>query len=106
MQQPEHLLPNEGSIVPDLDVPTLPVLPLTTGVVLPSMVVTIAIETDEARAAVDAAASTGCRLLLLPRLEGRYASVGTVAQIEDAGDLRTGVRALVVRGLHRASLGG
>ncbi|HEY2330637.1 MAG TPA: endopeptidase La [Acidimicrobiales bacterium] len=92
--------------MPDLDVPTLPVLPLTTGVVLPSMVVTIAIETDEARAAVDAAASTGGRLLLVPRLDGRYASVGTVAQIEDAGDLRTGVRALVVRGLHRASLGG
>jgi ATP-dependent Lon protease len=92
--------------VPDLDVPTLPVLPLTTGVVLPSMVVTLAIETDEARAAVEAATATGGRLLLVPRLEGHYASVGTVAQIEDAGDLRNGLRALVVRGLHRAALGG
>jgi ATP-dependent Lon protease len=92
--------------VPDLDVSTLPVLPLSTGVVLPSMVVTLAIETDEARAAVDAATATGGQLLLVPRLEGHYARVGTVAQIEDAGDLRNGVRALVVRGLHRATLGG
>ncbi|MGE3835318.1 MAG: endopeptidase La [Acidimicrobiia bacterium] len=70
------------------------------------MVVTLAIETDEARAAVDAAGAAGGRLLLVPRLEGRYARVGTVGQIEDAGDLRGGVRALVVRGLHRAALGG
>ena len=34
---------------------TLPVLPLTSGVVLPGMVLTIALETDEAKAAVEAA---------------------------------------------------
>ena len=33
---------------------TLPLLPLTTGVVLPQMVVTLALETDEAKAAADA----------------------------------------------------
>ena len=35
---------------------TLPLLPLTSGVVLPGMVFTMALESDEARAAVDAAA--------------------------------------------------
>src|SRR5439155_26538261 len=68
----------------DLDTLTLPLLPLTTGVVLPGMVVTLTLESPEARAAVDAAASDDDRLLVLvPRLEGRYASVGTIAKIEE-----------------------
>src|SRR5688572_19250898 len=91
--------------MPDLTSLTLPVLPLSTGVVLPSMVVTIALETDEARAAADAAAGTDNRLLLVPRVDGRFARVGTVVKIEDAGELRNGLRALVVRGLHRATIG-
>ncbi|MFZ4518294.1 MAG: endopeptidase La [Microthrixaceae bacterium] len=77
----------------------LPVLPLTSGVVLPGMVVTIALETPEARAA--AVAAVGDRVLLLPRLDGRYAAVGTEAAIEDRGELRGGLQALVVRGLRR-----
>ena len=84
---------------------TLPLLPLTTGVVLPNMFVTLALETDEARAAADAAASTENRVLLVPRVDGRYASVGTVAVIEEAGELPTGMRAAIVRGESRAVLG-
>ena len=68
----------------DLTALTLPVLPLTTGVVLPQMVVTIALETDEAKAAVEAAGDDG-RLLLVPRVDGRYAPVGAVARIESTG---------------------
>ena len=87
----------------------LPVLPLNTGVVLPQMVVTIALETDEARAAARAVAADGAhdnaQVVLVPRLDGRYASVGTVAQVEDAGELRGGMKALVVRGLRRARIG-
>jgi len=82
---------------------TLPVLPLSSGVVLPGMVVTLALETDEARAAVDAA--TDGQILLVPRIDGLYTGVGTVAAIEDAGEVRRGMRAVVVRGLHRARLG-
>jgi ATP-dependent Lon protease len=82
----------------------LPLLPLTTGVVLPGMVVTIAIESDEARAAV-AAAQEGGELLLVPKVDSRYARVGTVAKIEDVGLLRNGTEALVMRGLHRAIVG-
>jgi ATP-dependent Lon protease len=91
---------------PQIDTQTLPLLPLTTGVVLPGMVVTLTIESDEARAAVDAASDDDERLLLLvPRVDDRYARVGTVAKIEDVGALRGGTEALVIRGLHRAVLG-
>ena len=70
------------------------------------MVVTLTIESDEARAAVDAASADDERLLLLvPRLDGRYARVGTVAKIEDVGALRGGTEALVIRGLQRATIG-
>ncbi len=87
----------------DLQSLTLPVLPLSSGVVLPGMVVTLALETDEARAAVDAA--TDSTVLLVPRIDGLYTRVGTVAAIEDAGEVRRGMRAIVVRGLHRAHIG-
>src|SRR6476646_10901925 len=90
----------------DLQTLSLPLLPLTTGVVLPGMVVTMAIESDEADAALSAARLADGRLILVPRLEsGRYATVGTVSAIENAGELPSGLRAVVVRGLHRGRVG-
>src|SRR3954470_20526300 len=83
---------------------TLPVLPLTAGVVLPQMVVTIALESDEARAALDAAVDE--RLLLVPRVEGRYARVGTIAKVESRLNLPNGQAAVVIRGEGRATVGG
>src|SRR5262249_37272207 len=92
---------------------TLPVLPLTSGVVLPQMVVTLALETDEAKSAADAAATvsldtenTESQLLLVPRLpSGRYARVGTLAHVENRGTLPGGAPALVVRAVGRAHVG-
>jgi ATP-dependent Lon protease len=90
----------------DLDTVTLPVLPLTDDVVLPGMVVTLALETSEAKAAADAAAKAGNTLLLVPRLgDGRYARVGTVARIENRGQLPGGMPALVIRATVRAEVG-
>jgi ATP-dependent Lon protease len=90
----------------ELDIQALPLLPLTTGVVLPGMVVTLTIESDEARAAVGAAADGDEALLLtVPHVEGRYARVGVVAKIEDLGRTRNGVEAVVIRGLRRAAVG-
>jgi len=89
--------------MPDIDTQVLPLLPLTTGVVLPGMVVTLTIESDDARAAVQAA--DGGELLLVPRVGDRYARIGTVAKVEDVGRLRNGTEALVIRGLHRARVG-
>jgi ATP-dependent Lon protease len=89
-----------------LDTKILPMLPLTTGVVLPHMVVTLTLETPDARAAVQAARATNDTLLLVPRTETRtYARVGTVAVIEEMGRTPGGVEALVIRGLHRALIG-
>jgi ATP-dependent Lon protease len=83
----------------------LPLLPLTHGVVLPQMVVTIALETDEAQRAGAAADEAGGRLVLVPRLDGRFAAIGTVAQVESRGELPNGLRALVIRGVERARVG-
>ncbi|MGF1596511.1 MAG: endopeptidase La [Acidimicrobiales bacterium] len=63
-------------------VETLPILPLPDGVVLPDMVVTIALQSPEAATVVEAA-SDG-RLLLVPRIDGRFATIGVTATIVDA----------------------
>ena len=47
--------------MPDTETLTLPLLPLTTGVVLPQMVVTLAIESAEARDAAEGALAAGRR---------------------------------------------
>ena len=87
----------------ELHTETLPLLPLTTGVVLPGMVVTLTIESPEAEAAVEAAAHG--ELILVPRIEGRYARVGTIAKVEEEGRVRGGADAVVIRGLHRGVVG-
>jgi ATP-dependent Lon protease len=87
----------------ELHTETLPLLPLTTGVVLPGMVVTLTIESPDAAAAIEAAARG--ELILVPRIEGRYARVGTVAKIEEVGKVRGGAEAAVIRGLHRGVVG-
>ncbi len=84
---------------------TLPLLPLTSGVVLPGMVFTMALETEDAQVATEAAGNAGGRLVLVPRIEGRYASVGVVAEIVERGELPGGPPAMVVRGLERAAIG-
>ncbi|MDQ1742500.1 MAG: ATP-dependent Lon protease [Pseudonocardiales bacterium] len=93
---------------------TLPMLPLDGVVVLPGMVVPVPMSDSEARAAVEAAqasagvsgADTGqAQVLLVPRLEGKYAGFGTVGVIEQVGRLRGGEHAAVVRGTQRARIG-
>jgi ATP-dependent Lon protease len=69
------------------------------------MVFTMALESDEARVAVEAARSAGGRLLLVPHIEGRYASVGVIAEVMEEGALPGGLPAVAVRGDQRASIG-
>ncbi|HJS27541.1 MAG TPA: endopeptidase La [Actinomycetota bacterium] len=88
-----------------LDTQILPLLPLTSGVVLPGMVVTLTIESDDARRAIAASESSDGELLLVPKIGSRYAKIGTVAKVEDVGRLRNGLEALVIRGLHRSVVG-
>jgi ATP-dependent Lon protease len=84
----------------------LPVVPLPDGVVFPGTVVTLALESNEARAAIAAAtSSTDRRVLLVPQVEGRMAHVGVIAVVENAGELPGGGSAAIIRGLQRARLG-
>src|SRR6516225_7027661 len=90
---------------------SLPVLPLDDTVVLPTMVVPLDISSSEARASIEAAqisAQGGAdspQVLLVPRLGGRYAPLGTLAAVEQVGRLPSGERAAVVRGLSRVRIG-
>src|SRR5574337_1034529 len=85
--------------------PVVPLLPMTNGVVLPGMVVSVRLETATARSAVAAAKAAASTLLLVPTIDGRPAEIGTLATVEEAGRLRTGADVLVVRGIQRARLG-
>src|SRR5215475_7094674 len=84
---------------------TLPVLPLIDQVLLPGMVVPVTLD-GGTQAAVDAArASADNTLLAVPRLDGEYGSVGTIAKIEKVGRLSSGEAAAVIRGVSRARIG-
>ncbi len=99
---------------------SLPVLPLDDTVVLPTMVVPVELSGAEVRAAIEAArlSASGAvntpesrsgddkpRLLLIPRIGGKYASVGTLGVIEQTGRLPSGEPAVVIRGLSRVRIG-
>ena len=89
---------------------SLPVLPLDDSVVLPTMVVPLDISGPEARAAIEAAqvSATGDdnpRVLLVPRVDGKYSAVGTLGVVEQTGRLPSGEPAAVVRGLSRVRVG-
>jgi ATP-dependent Lon protease len=84
---------------------TIPVLPLTDQVLLPGMVIAVTLDAGT-QAAVDAAQTSGDKTLLaVPRLDGEYGPVGTVATIEQVGRLPSGEPAAVIRGLRRARIG-
>ncbi len=103
---------------------TLPVLPLDDAVVLPGMVVPLDLTDGEARAAVEAARALDDRdgadrvpgtrsaaaarkpqVLLVPRIDGRYAAVGTLGTVEQIGRLADGDPGAVVRGVGRVRIG-
>ena len=92
---------------------SLPVLPLDDNVVLPTMVVPLDLTAAEPRAAIEAAqlaaAAEGgdatAQVLLVPRPDGKYTSIGTLAEIEQVGRLPSGERAAVVRGTARVRIG-
>jgi ATP-dependent Lon protease len=92
---------------------SLPVLPLDDIVVLPTMVVPVemsgdaraAIEAARLAASVPAAADVKPQVLLVPKLGGKYAPVGTLGVVEQTGRLPTGELAAVIRGLSRVRIG-
>ncbi|MCE7884810.1 MAG: endopeptidase La [Actinobacteria bacterium ATB1] len=90
----------------------LPLLPLTGGVVVPGMVVTVRLDSSEAREAIRAAEFAGRRVVMVPKYEsadhtgsGGYSHVGCVASVEEVVEAGSGPEAVVVRGLTRALIG-
>jgi ATP-dependent Lon protease len=75
-------------------VSSLLLVPLDDIVVFPNMNVTISADVGEEE-----------RVLLVPRHEGTYAKVGTVADVGDRMRLPGGGRAVSLEGLHRAVIG-
>jgi len=69
-------------------------VPLEDTVVFPGMSVTLTVDVGD-----------DDRVILVPKHEGEYASVGLVADVEDRVRLRGGVRAVTLNGLHRAIIG-
>ncbi|WP_335977203.1 MULTISPECIES: endopeptidase La [Streptomycetaceae] len=91
---------------------TLPVLPLDGEVVLPGMVVPLDLTDTEVRAAVEAAQAAHAgrgsgkpRVLLVPRVDGRYAAVGTLGTVEQVGRLSDGDPGAVIKGRSRVRIG-
>jgi ATP-dependent Lon protease len=64
------------------------------------MAVTIQVSSQEGRTALEAAKKSGDRLLIVPRLQGRYAAVGTIASLQSDDDGN-----IVVSGESRARVG-
>ncbi|MFH8365610.1 endopeptidase La [Streptomyces sp. NPDC018031] len=95
---------------------TLPVLPLDDEVVLPGMVVPLDLSDPDVRAAVEAAQAAARaagrapgggkpQVLLVPRIEGNYAAVGTLGTVEQVGRLSDGDPGALIRGVRRVRIG-
>ncbi|WP_199434461.1 endopeptidase La [Qaidamihabitans albus] len=99
----------------------LPVLPLDDDVVLPGMVVPFDLTGAETRAAVESAgarqpdtaslpgirsaSASKAEVLIVPRVDGELADIGTVATIERVGRIADGTSAALLRGTARAWTG-
>jgi ATP-dependent Lon protease len=77
------------------NVETLLLIPLDDIVVFPNMNVTISADVGD----------DDERVLLVPRHEGEYATVGTVAEVSELVRLPGGARAVNLNGLHRGTAG-
>jgi ATP-dependent Lon protease len=75
-------------------VPRLLLIPLEDTVVFPNMTVTLTVDAGDEE-----------RVLLVPRHDSEYASVGTVAEVMDHVRLPGGIHAVALNGLHRAVIG-
>jgi ATP-dependent Lon protease len=102
----------EGEIMASTSTPlTLPVLPLDDEVVLPGMVVPLDLNDADVRAAVEAAQAAARsqpgkpRVLLVPRIDGTYASTGVLGTVEQVGRLADGDPGALIRGRGRVKIG-
>src|SRR5437879_12711295 len=89
----------------EVDTQVLPILPLERAVILPHMAVTLSMESSEAKEALAAARAEACLVLIVPRINGHYARVGTIAKIEDTARQPNGSDVVVIRWLDHNNIG-
>ncbi len=80
-----------------METTTLLLVPLDDAVVFPTMSLTLPVDTGDA--------AEGERVLLVPRHEGAFAAVGTVAEVTEQVRLPGGAQAVTISGLHRGIAG-
>src|SRR5919198_4551724 len=73
---------------------TLLLVPVDDSVVFPHMSVTLAVDVGDET-----------EVVRVPRTEGRFASVGTIAEVVERLRLPGGARGVGLQGLHRATIG-
>jgi ATP-dependent Lon protease len=84
---------------------SLPLIPLEDGIVLPGMAFVFELVSPDANVAVDEVGADG-HVVLVPKIDGRFARVGVVAVVEGEPVLLPGGhRGVTLRALHRAELG-
>ena len=87
------------------DTRSLPLIPLEDGIVLPGMAFVFELVSPDANVAVDEVGPDG-QVVLVPKIDGRFARVGVVADVEGEPVLLPGGhRGVTLRALHRAELG-
>ena len=69
-------------------------VPLDDSILFPGMTATIAADVGDAE-----------RVFVLPRPEGEYGRIGTVAEVVEKGRLPGGLNAVTLNGLHRGRAG-
>ncbi len=69
-------------------------IPFDDSILFPGMTLTIAADPGDAQ-----------RVFVLPRHDGEYATIGTVAEVVDTGRLPGGITAVTLTGLHRGRAG-
>jgi ATP-dependent Lon protease len=72
----------------------LPLIPLDDSIIFPGVTATVAADVGDAK-----------RVFVVPRHEGDYSRIGTVAEVVESGRLPGGVTATTVTGLHRGLAG-
>ncbi len=87
------------------DTRSLPLIPLEDAIVLPGMAFVYELVSSDANVAVDEAGPDG-HVVLVPKVDGRFARIGVVAIVEgEPVMLPGGHRGVTLRVLHRAELG-
>src|SRR5271166_2477800 len=95
MERPPLPSPSEKPIVsPAEPTPRLSLIPLDDTVVFPNMGITLTVDVGEDK-----------RVVLVPRHEGEFLDVGTIAEVSEQIRLPGGGRAVALSGEHRALIG-